>query len=175
MKRVNVVGTSGTGKSTFCRRLSEQMQCQHIEMDALFWQPNWQSLPDEQFFTVLQGISEQDSWVLDGNYKRTEEIKWQRVDTVIWLDYSFPRTFYYAIKRAIIRVATKQELWPGTGNVESFRQVFLSKDSIILWTLSTFFKNRRHYKALMASPQYQSIKFVRLTSPKEAQEYLNRL
>lgn len=41
MKRINVVGTSGSGKSTFGRQLSQQICAPYIEMDALFWQPNW--------------------------------------------------------------------------------------------------------------------------------------
>lgn len=74
----------------------------------------------------------QDCWVLDGNYNRTAPIKWMRVDTVIWLDYSCPRMIYQAVKRALIRSITKQELWGKSGTIETFSKSFLSKDSVIL-------------------------------------------
>ncbi len=114
-------------------------------------------------------------WVLDGNYNRTAEIKWSRVDTIVWVDYSFTRTLFQAVKRALVRTVTKQELWGKTGNVESFRKSFLSKDSIILWTLKTYSKNRSRYAELLNDPTYSHIKFVRITSPKKAKAFMGEL
>jgi hypothetical protein len=72
--------------------------------------------------------------VLDGNYNRSRPVKWRDVDLVVWVDYSFARTLRQAVWRAISRASRGQELWPGTGNCESFRRAFFSRDSIILWT-----------------------------------------
>ncbi|MDE1229879.1 adenylate kinase, partial [Vibrio aestuarianus] len=66
-------------------------------------------------------------------------------------------------------------LWDKTGNVESFRKSFLSKDSIILWTLKTYSKNRSRYTELLNDPKYSHIKFVRITSPKKAKVFLSEL
>lgn len=43
MKKINVVGTSGSGKSTFARMLANQLNAPYIEMDALHWLPEWRS------------------------------------------------------------------------------------------------------------------------------------
>lgn len=50
MKRINVIGTSGSGKSTFSRMLATTLGYPYIEMDAMFWQPNWQeSSNDDEY------------------------------------------------------------------------------------------------------------------------------
>jgi hypothetical protein len=91
---------------------------------------------------------------------------------IVWLDYSFSRTVYQALKRAIKRIISKQELWANTGNIESFTKTFLSRKSIILWTIQNFHSNRKKYYKIMASKQYSHINFVRLNSPKQAKEFI---
>ena len=93
MKKINVIGTSGSGKTTFSRQLAEKLGYPYIEMDALFWGKNWQQSTDEVFFRKLEEAMEQEKWVLDGNYSRTTDIKWKEADTVIWIDFNFIRTF----------------------------------------------------------------------------------
>ncbi|WP_440879032.1 shikimate kinase [Vibrio natriegens] len=173
MKRINVIGTSGSGKSTFGRRFAQKLNYPYLEMDAMFWKPNWQESPDDEFFATLEVQLREEHWVLDGNYNRTTPIKWATVDTVIWIDYSFPRTIYQAVKRAVTRSLTMQELWHETGNVESFKKSFFSRDSIILWTLKTYKSNRLRYQEMFSNPQYSHIKFVRISCPREAQTYIN--
>ena len=76
MKRINVVGTSGSGKSTISKKLAENLGVPYIELDALFWGPNWTTTPDDEFFESLEKqLTATDGWVLDGNYSRTTPIK----------------------------------------------------------------------------------------------------
>lgn len=172
MKRVNVVGTSGSGKSSFSRALAERLNSTYIEMDSLFWKPNWEEPSDDEFFEKLINALQGDSWVLDGNYSRSTDVKWSRVDTVIWLDYSFSRTLYQVIKRSLHRAWKKEELWPGTGNTESFYRTLFTRDSMIRWMLTTYHKKRRRYVALFEMPQYEHIEFIRLRSPAQAREFI---
>ncbi|NAW88537.1 shikimate kinase [Photobacterium halotolerans] len=175
MKRINIVGTSGSGKTTVGRMLAAKLGFPYLEMDAMFWKPNWQQSTDEEFFLKLEHALSQETWVLDGNYNRTAPIKWASVDTVIWVDYSFARTLYQAVKRAFIRSVSKQELWNKAGNVETFSKSFFSKDSVILWTLKTYKSNRVRYTEMFNDPKYSHIKLVRVTSPKMAKLYVNSL
>ena len=174
-RRINVIGTSGSGKSTFARRLAQKLNYPYIEMDQVFWGPNWHWPSDDVFLGNLKDQLRGESWVLDGNYTRSVGIKWQRVEMVIWLDFSFPLTLFRAVTRAFGRALTKEELWPGTGNRESFRKSFLSKGSIILWTIKTHRPVRRKYETIIADPQYAHIHFVRLRSSREATQFLERI
>ena len=172
MKKINVIGTSGSGKSTFSRALAKALGIEYIEMDAVFWRPDWQEPEDADFFSDLKNAISGDAWVLDGNYSRTREIKWEAVDTVIWLDYSFFRTFYRIVSRSVKRAMDKKELWPGTGNTESFYKAFLTKDSIILWMLKNYGKTRRKCTKIMNSQEWSHIRFIRLTTPKQTERFI---
>ena len=175
LARVNVVGTSGSGKSTFSKRLASKLELPSIEMDALFWNPRWSESPDEVFFARLRSALAEQRWVLDGNYDRTLPIKWQNVTAVIWLDYSLPRTLLQGIKRALFRAWTKTELWPGTGNRESFRGTFFSKKSVLLWSVRSHGRLRRRYGERIKDPAFSKIAFFRLQSPAEARDFLARV
>ena len=169
--RINVIGTSGSGKTTFGRELASVLQIPFIELDAIFWGPDWSEPKDSELFPKLSAALSNDNWVLDGNYSRTLDIKWERVDSVIWLDFSLPRTVAQAIKRAVSRIISQEELWPGTGNRESLKMLF-SRDSIVLWTIQTFASRRKKIQGYITSGQYQSIIFHRIKSPKQAKIFL---
>ena len=169
--KINVVGTSGSGKSTLAKQLADALNAPCVQLDQLFWRANWQGAPDDEFFAELEEAlaASPQEWILDGNFDRTRHIKWRDVDMVVWIDYPFWRVFSQALTRAVKRIISQEELWPGTGNHESFRRTFLSRDSVLLWSLKTWRQNRKRYLADMVNPRYAHIQFVRLTSIKEAQ------
>ena len=166
MKRINVIGTSGSGKSTFSKKLADELGYPYIQMDQLYWKPNWQGTPYEELVTKLMDHITQDFWVLDGNYTRTIPVKWQYVDTIVWIDFSFVRTLFQAVGRAINRNVSGKELWPNTGNVETWRK-FFSSDSVLMWTIKTYRKNRAQYLKAMNDPAYTHIKFIRIRNSRE--------
>jgi adenylate kinase family enzyme len=172
-RRINVVGTSGSGKSTFSRQLADVLKYPYIEMDALFWKPDWEQSTDKEFFAKLEKYLQQTTWILDGNYSRTTNIKWKEVDTVIWLNYSWQRTVYQSITRAIKRSLFKQTLW--AGNKESFKKSFFSRDSIILWMLQNYHRQQQQYLMNMNDPQWRHIQFIRISNSKHAKQFLQQL
>jgi adenylate kinase family enzyme len=48
-QRISIVGSTGTGKTTYARRLAEVLGVPHTELDAIAWQPAWTILPREEF------------------------------------------------------------------------------------------------------------------------------
>jgi adenylate kinase family enzyme len=175
LARTNVVGVSGGGKSTFARALASRLGAPYIEMDTLFWKPNWQQSSDEEFFEKIEVALDRPRWVLDGNYGRTKRVKWMNVTAIVWLDYSFPRVVFQAVKRALGRAITQRELWPGTGNRESFRRTFMSRDSVLLWTLQTYGRRRAEYPRMAEDQRLAHVTFVRLRSPRESRRFLESL
>ena len=172
MHRINVVGTTGSGKSHFARALAQHLDVDYIQMDQLHWKANWVESTTEELLSKLASKTSAATWVLDGNYSKTNDMKWRNADTIIWLDYSFSRTFYQLLNRTIARAWTRAELWPGTGNAETWRNSFMSSDSILIWLLKTYSKNKRRYSAIQLSSSYQHINFIRLQSPAEAAKFL---
>lgn len=168
--KINVVGTSGSGKSTFSKLLAEKMNAPYIEMDALHWKANWKTSSDEELFNKLKNALSSEKWILDGNYSKTEHIKWNKIQMVIFLDLPFYQVLYRVIKRSLVRGFTKHELW--AGNKESLSQVLFSKNSMILFTIKSFYKNRKKYYKLLCKCEKSQIKFIRLKSKKEINTFL---
>ena len=171
--RINVVGTSGSGKSTVGKHIAEKLNIPYIQLDQLHWKPNWQESTDEELFTKLENALSADDWVLDGNYSKTQPIKWNRVQMVVYLDLPFHIVLYRIIKRSLRRGIRKEELWHG--NKETVLQHLFTRDSMIFWAIKTFPKNRKEYPKLFEKPEYSHIKFLRLRSDKEVEDFVAQL
>ena len=168
--RINVVGTSGCGKSTVGKRIAERLSVPYIQLDELYWKPNWAESTDEELFPKLEKALSGDEWVLDGNYNRTTSIKWKRVQMVVYLDFPFRIVLYRIIRRSLLRGIKNEELWHG--NKETLWKHLFTRDSMILWTIKRFSMNRKRYTELFEKPEYSHIKFVRLCSDKEVEDFV---
>ena len=168
--RINVIGTAGSGKSTFSKRIAEKLDIPCIEIEELAWKSNWTEATDDELFSKLKTLLSSEDWVLDGNYSKTRHIKWKRCQIVVYLDLSFHIIFYRLLRRTLIRIFTGKELW--AGNKETFWRQFFTRDSMILWTIKRFSMNRKRYTELFEKPEYSHIKFVRLCSDKEVEDFV---
>lgn len=168
--RCVVVGTSGAGKSTFARALAHVQTVPYIELDELNWGENWTARPVEEFQNRVKTATSGSAWVVDGNYSAVRDVFWPRATDIVWLNYSRRIVFSRIIRRTVHRVATQQELW--SGNRESFQMSFLSTDSVLLWSLTTFRRNQLKYAALRASGEYSHLNWHELRHPREAESFL---
>lgn len=170
--RVVVVGTSGCGKTTFARQLAVLLRVPHVELDYLYWGPNWTERPTDLFRADVTEALAQPAWVCDGNYSAVRDIVWPRANTLVWLDFSFPLVFYRAVVRTLTRMVTREELF--AGNRESWRLMF-GRDWIPWWVVRTFHRRRVQYGGLLRDASYAHLQVLRFTTPDEARAYLGRL
>ena len=169
-ERIVVLGSSGSGKTVLARELAARRGVPHVELDALRFAEDCAEVPDEVFIERIAAFTEGDAWVVDGNYSRTaHNPRWDRAQTVVWLDYAFLVCGWRLLRRTVLRSARREELWQG--NRETFRRSFASSESILLWFLRTF-RRRRQYEAAMADPANAHLTFVRLRSPRAAARWL---
>lgn len=90
MERIMIIGCGGSGKSTLARQLGEKLGLPVVHLDQIWWAPgNWQHLERDEFDRLLMAELERPRWILDGNFDRTIELRLEKCDTVIYLD--FPR------------------------------------------------------------------------------------
>ncbi|MDA1061642.1 MAG: hypothetical protein O2895_01830 [Chloroflexi bacterium] len=171
--RVCVVGTTGSGKTTFARELAGRLGVPHGELDALYHEPAWGEPEPTVFLDRLAAALTGEGWVCDGNYTRTRPLLWSRAQTIVWLDYPFARSGWQLLRRTVLRSARCEELW--SGNRETFRKSFASSESILLWFLRTYFRNRRRIPAALADPAYAHLAWVRLRSPRATERWLDGL
>ncbi|MDO5653619.1 MAG: AAA family ATPase [Brachymonas sp.] len=168
--RFIVVGTSGAGKTSFARELAACLHVPHIELDSLYWLPEWQKRSPDEFQALVASATSAPEWVVDGNYRSVQDIVWPLATDVIWLNYSRWTIHRRVVWRTLVRALTRESLW--NGNRESLREALFSRDSIILWSLRTFARNRRRYAELKASDAYASLRWHELRTPREAQRFL---
>lgn len=172
MRRINVVGTSCSGKTTLARALAARLGVGHVELDSLFWGPDWTPIPTPTFRARLGEALAGEAWVADGGYAGVRDITWSRADTVVWLDYPLPLVLARWLRRTLARIRSGEEFWPGTGNRESPRNA-LRRDGLLWWILSTHHPRRRRMRAAMR--ERQDLAWVRLRSPGEAERWLASL
>ena len=88
MKRIIVIGCPGSGKSTFSRALHEATNIALHHLDMMNWNFDKTTVPKDLFLERLKETIKKESWIIDGNYGSTIEIRMQACDTIFFLDYS---------------------------------------------------------------------------------------
>lgn len=101
MKKILVIGSGGAGKSTFSRRLGDLTGIEVFHLDKLYWKPGWIEPSKDEWLEIVKNLVEKDSWILDGNFGGTADLRIEKCDTVIFLDT--PRTvcLYRVLKRRL--------------------------------------------------------------------------
>lgn len=172
-RRFAVVGTTGSGKTTLARTLAHRLGLRHIELDALFWGPNWTQVDDDVFRRRVEDAlaAAPDGWASDGNYRaRVSDLLWLGADRLVWLDYPIWRVYSRLFVRTTSRTVRRTELW--SGNRESLRTAFLSRDSLFVWALKTHWRHRREWTEILARPEYARVQVVRLRSPADTRRFV---
>ncbi len=170
LRRVVVVGTTGSGKTTLARDLAQTHDVPHVEMDAYRHGPNWTETPDGEFRRLLDHALRGDGWVADGNYRVTRDVVWTRATAIVWLDYTFGLVFWRLLLRTLRRGILRQTLW--NGNKENLFSHFFTRDSLFWWAVKSHWRHRRTLPAALAEPEYAHLRVIRLRSPRATGRWL---
>ncbi|MBK9123130.1 MAG: adenylate kinase [Chloroflexi bacterium] len=172
MKRVIVIGSTGSGKTTLARELARLIGGVHIELDAFNFLPGWTDRPLDDMRALVADAVQAERWAACGNYGKIRDIVWPLADTAVWLDYPLPRILWRLTRRSITRAITREDLW-NTGNRENFFQhLKWNKDSLYYWAITTRKRRTVQYEALFSSEPYDRIRLVRLPSVRDTQAWL---
>src|SRR5688572_30960534 len=77
MKRILVIGSGGAGKSTFARRLGKILSIEVIHLDSIYWRPGWIETPKQEWKKRVEHLIAGDSWIMDGNYSGTLQLRFE--------------------------------------------------------------------------------------------------
>ena len=114
MKRVIVIGSGGSGKSTFSKQLGEITGLPVVHLDALFWKPNWTATPKDEWAEIVRCEIEKPEWIMDGNFGGTREMRMNAADTIIMLDMPRWLCMYRILKRWVtFRNKTRPDMAEG--------------------------------------------------------------
>jgi adenylate kinase family enzyme len=172
MKRIAIIGTTGSGKTTLAAELARILGSVHIELDALNWRPHWTATPAEVFRQEVLAALHASHWVIDGNYHSVRDLVWERADCIVWLNYDLSLILTRLVRRTARRILTGEPCC--NGNRESLRMLF-SRESIVLWALQTHGQRRREYPPLLSRMAEQGKTVVIHCRPQETRAWLDEI
>ena len=108
MNKIIVIGSPGSGKSTFARKLQQKTNLPLYYLDMLFHNADKSTVSKEEFDTKLQEIVESDSWIIDGNYQRTLPMRFEAAEQIFFFDLPLD----VCLAGAEFRIGKKREDMP---------------------------------------------------------------
>ena len=103
MRRVAIVGAGGAGKSWLALDLGERLGIDPIHLDALYYDRRWQPTAPQRWEELQRELVAADTWIIDGNYRSTMEIRLAAADTIVFLDVATPRRLRRVVARRLKR------------------------------------------------------------------------
>jgi adenylate kinase family enzyme len=177
MKRVVVVGGSGSGKTSFARELASRLGLRHLEMDSVFHQHGWADDAPPEFLPTLDRFTAGDGWVVDGNYAGhgMRDVVWPRADTIVWLDVPRWTAMTRVVRRTLGRIFTREKLWGAVR--EPFTNLYSLDPSrnIMVWTWSRHQQTRETFEEALADGDWSHATVHRLRTSAEVSRFLDSL
>lgn len=102
MNRILVIGSAGSGKSTLSRKLHYILDLPVIHLDTYFWNANWVPKSNEDWERIIEQFTNEEQWIMDGNYSKTMDMRISRADLIIFLDMPRFLCIYRIIKRRMM-------------------------------------------------------------------------
>ena len=162
MKKIIVIGCSGSGKTTFSEKLRDKLGLPLFYLDAIWHKPDRTHISREEFDGKLSEILAQEQWIIDGNYSRTLERRMAVADTV----FLFDLPTQICLDGAVARIGKKRVDMPWIDteldpNLKREIEAFREKNLPIIYELLETYKEGR--------------KIVVFKSREEADEYIEKI
>jgi adenylate kinase family enzyme len=164
VKRILIIGSGGAGKSTLAPRLGEKMGIEVVHLDKLFWNPGWVPTAKDEWREIVGQALEKDSWIIDGNFGGTLEMRVQACDTIIFLDIPRHICMYRIVKRWVMyNRNTRPDM--AEGCEERFDWEFF------MWVWN-YPKRSKPEKELVLNRYAKEKTIIRLRSNREIEDFL---
>jgi energy-coupling factor transporter ATP-binding protein EcfA2 len=174
-QRILILGRTGSGKTTLARELAAALHVPHVELDSLYFGPEFSTAPLPLLRERTSAAIAGDQWVTDGNKRAVRDLVWPRADTIVWLDYPVRVSLWRLAKRARRRTSTLNAQASETGSGKAaVPKLMLAAAKGVLTALRSHAGQRREYPRMFAEPANQHLAVVRLRSPRATRQWLAR-
>ncbi len=167
MKKVLTLGCSGSGKTTLALELGNILNLEVIHLDRLYWNPGWVIAEEDEWIKIVKDILKKDSWIIDGNFASTIDIRLQEADTAVYLDFPRIICLWQVIKRWIFYIGRSR---PDMG--EGCREKIDLEFMMWIWNF-----NRTHREMMLEKLEKRKEKknIHILKNHKEIADFLNKV
>ena len=100
-RRILVLGSPGSGKTYLALHLSRRLELEPIHLDKYFWKPGWVPTPREEWRTVQAGLVSRNSWIMDGTYESTLDMRLPACDAILIVERGPIACTWGVIKRKL--------------------------------------------------------------------------
>ncbi|MCT8136617.1 DNA topology modulation protein FlaR [Anaerobacillus sp. CMMVII] len=105
-KKVHIIGSVGSGKTTLARTLSTKMKIPFYELDNVVWIRNKsgdirrsEKERDQYFNKIIQS----ETWIIEGVHHKWVSNSFREADLIIFLDIAFRKRKFRITKRYILQ------------------------------------------------------------------------
>ncbi|TVX88332.1 DNA topology modulation protein [Paenibacillus agilis] len=99
--KIMIIGSPGSGKSTFARKLGTLTHVPIYHLDTYYWRPGWVATPNEEWNLFMTNLVKEEDWIIDGNYNRSLDIRMKEAEIIVFFDLPPILNTYRVIKRRI--------------------------------------------------------------------------
>jgi adenylate kinase family enzyme len=171
MEKIILLGISGAGKSTLARKLHEELNLPLIHLDAIFHLPGGKMMDKNQFRTKQEEIFHTyDSWIIDGNYGSSLDLRVKYADAIIWLDFPAWLSAMRVLKRSF-KYRKDKSTQPDMP--EYFEEHMVSKEYLaFIWFVLTFNQKERPQIVEALRNRQKSATLIHLRSRREVHQFI---
>ena len=110
--KIFIMGIVASGKTTYAKELSKQMDVPFVELDAVVYHNvdgvRIKRTPDEQV-EVIHQMDAKGSWIAEGVYRPSYHLLFELADIVIWLDPPLLKRKFRILSRHVKQVIGVEE------------------------------------------------------------------
>ncbi|MCJ7694280.1 MAG: DNA topology modulation protein [Anaerolineaceae bacterium] len=159
-----IIGCGGSGKSTLAAKLGVCLTLPVFHLDKYFWNPGWVQTPRPEWNTFQEDLIKQPSWIIDGNYGSSLDLRISAADTIIFLDLPTLACLWNVVKRFLkYRGTSRPDMCEGCSEALD--------GEFVAWILKYRKKERPQVLSKLAQAE-QTKKVVVLSSFKAMDEFL---
>ena len=170
-RKILVIGSPGSGKSTFARKLRDITGIPLYYLDMIYHRADRTTVSREEFDERLAEILKRNEWIIDGNYQRTLPLRFEKCTEVFFFDLPLEE----CLEGAASRIGRKREDMPW---VESefdpeFRQYIIDfqKDQIpVIYELIERYKDTRKitvFRSREEADRYLTEEYLKVLGERE--------
>lgn len=165
MKKILVIGCPGSGKSTLSKKIQKILACEILHLDFIYHIDNEKQISKEELKTkITEFVAKKDSFIIDGNYTSTLDLRLGYADTVLFFHIDTETCVNNVLKR--LSEDQRDDMAPGFDNS-------IMDDDFLDYIRDFNSNNIPVIEKLLAS--YPHIKVIHLYNYDEVDKFLESL
>jgi len=174
-RRIVVLGSPGSGKTTFSGRLHALLGLPLHHLDDEYWLSGWRRISPAEFAERQRALVDGDHWIIDGNHFPTLPIRLARADAVCLLDVSTWVALAGFVKRALQRAMGERESLPRAIRLDSSYRWRPGFSASALWTILTYNAAIRPQIVNLCSAAHSTPTLLRIVGRRDTAALLDAL